>query len=243
MPLRDHFRPPVNAHHRWNEVHGLWPGMLVRQLFDLLPENYQAAPNIVLGGMFEIDVSTFEDDTAAASELNDRISTSDAVEQSPAPTITIEAEIGHQDTYEVRVYDEQRQRQLVAAIEIISPANKDRPESRQTFLAKIATLLQQGVCVSIIDLVTIRRFNLYDGLLEMLERDDPQLTTTPADIYAVTLRTRHPNQQRSLLDVWYYPMELGQRLPTLPIWLNQDHHIMLDLELSYEETCRLLRIR
>lgn len=77
----------------------------------------------------------------------------------------------------------------------------------------------------------------------MLDRNDPQLTPTAAGIYAVTLRTRSPNQHRSLLDVWYYPMELGQRLPTLPIWLNRDQHIMLDMELSYEETCRLLRIR
>lgn len=165
MPLRDHFRPPVNSHLRWDEVHGLWPGMIVRQLFDLLPENYQAAPNIVLGGVFEIDVSTFEDETSITNPFAERNSNGEAVEQSPTPTITIEAEIGQQDTYEVRVYDEQRQRQLVAAIEIVSPANKDRPESRQAFIAKIATLLQQGVCVSIIDLVTIRHFNLYDGLL------------------------------------------------------------------------------
>ena len=37
-------------------------------------------------------------------------------------------------------------------------------------------------------------------------------------------------------------MTLGQPLPTLPIWLDIDLHVLLDLETSYEETCRLLRI-
>ncbi len=27
MPLRDHFRSPVNDKHRWDEVHGQWLGM------------------------------------------------------------------------------------------------------------------------------------------------------------------------------------------------------------------------
>ena len=37
MPLRDHFRSPVNDKHTWDEVHGLWPGMIVRELFEILP--------------------------------------------------------------------------------------------------------------------------------------------------------------------------------------------------------------
>jgi hypothetical protein len=37
-------------------------------------------------------------------------------------------------------------------------------------------------------------------------------------------------------------MTIGQPLPTLPIWLSPGLRIMLPLESSYEETCRLLRI-
>jgi hypothetical protein len=32
-------------------------------------------------------------------------------------------------------------------------------------------------------------------------------------------------------------------LPTLPVWLRDDLAVSLDLEASYEETCRTLRIR
>jgi hypothetical protein len=64
---------------------------------------------------------------------------------------------------------------------------------------------------------------------------------TPA-LYAVTVRGRKRIRQRPLLDTWYYPLALGQQLPTLPICLDVDLGVLLDLETSYEETCRVLHI-
>ena len=62
MPLRDHFRSPVNDKHSWDQLHGLWPGMMVRELFDLLPPGFQATAHVHLGAPFEIDVSAYEED-------------------------------------------------------------------------------------------------------------------------------------------------------------------------------------
>jgi hypothetical protein len=149
MPLRDHFHPPVLDKHTWDEVHGLWPAMIVRDLFDLLPPGFQAAPNIHLGSPYEVDVSTFEHDTREpGSELGDA---GVAAASAPAPTLTLEADFSDLDEYEVRIYDADRGRHLVAAIEIVSPSNKDRPETREAFVGKVATLLQKDVCVSIVD--------------------------------------------------------------------------------------------
>jgi hypothetical protein len=86
-------------------------------------------------------------------------------QEAPAPTLTLETELPEQDEYEVRVYDARRGRTLVAAIELVSPSNKDHPESRRAFVAKCAALLQKDVCVSIVDVVTVRQFNLYADLL------------------------------------------------------------------------------
>ena len=61
-------------------------------------------------------------------------------------------------------------------------------------------------------------------------------------LYAATLRGRKRLHQRPLLDAWFYPMIVGQPLPALPIWLDVDRRAMLELEVSYEETCRLLHI-
>jgi hypothetical protein len=140
------------------------------------------------------------------------------------------------------VYDAERGRLLVAAIEIVSPSNKDRPENRRAFVAKVAALLQKGVCVAIVDLVTIRQFNLYADLLELIGGADPQFGPNPPHLYAVTIRSRKRPAKRSLLDMWFYPMALGQPLPTLPIWLDAELRVLLSLEPSYEETCRLLHI-
>jgi hypothetical protein len=65
LPLRDHFRLPVNDTHSWDEVHGQWPGEIVRHLTTLLPAGFQAAPKIHLGSVFEVDVRTYDIDSRA----------------------------------------------------------------------------------------------------------------------------------------------------------------------------------
>jgi hypothetical protein len=241
MPLRDHFGPPLAERRSWEEVHGQWPAMIVQQLFGLLPEGFEAAPRVHLGSFFEIDIATFEpDETSPASGSPANQGSATAVEAPPTPSLTVETDLPAQDEYEVRVYDARRGRRLVAAIQIVSPANKDRPEHRTAFVAKCLALLQQQVCVSIIDLVTIRDFNLYVDLLTQIGQRDESLGSAPPPLYAVTCRTR-PEGSIHLLDTWSYPLAVGQPLPRLPLWLPE-HFIDLDLEASYEDTCRVLRI-
>ena len=242
MPLRDHFRSPVNDKHHWSELHGGWPMEIVRQLFDLLPPGFQAGPKVYLGSPFEVDISAFELDSREPADERDSGSGGTATLTALSPTLTIEADLSEQDQYEVLIYDAERGRQLVAAIEIVSPSNKDRPDSREAFVGKVAGLLQKDVCVSIIDLVSIRQANLYVELLEFLGRTDPKLASPPPSQYAVTLRARKHPKRKTLLDAWFYPMTVGDVLPTLPIWLSPDLGILLPLEPGYQETCRLLRI-
>lgn len=160
-----------------------------------------------------------------------------------SPTLTVEADLSEIDEYEIRIYDSEHGRILVAAIEIVSPSNKDRADTRELFVGKVATLLQQGVCVSIVDLVSVRQANLYARLLALLGRSDPSLGETPPHLYAVTLRARkRPKKRLAMLDAWFYPMTLGQPLPTIPIWLAPALRVMLPLETSYQETCHILGI-
>src|ERR1019366_3812455 len=134
---------------------------------------------------------------------------------------------------------------LVAAIELVSPANKDRPEHRRAFAAKCAALLQNQVSVTIVDLVTIREFNLYEELLDLIGQTDPALGAAPPLMYAVACRATKPGAEPSdpwQLDTWLRPLQLGMALPTLPLWLADNLSLALDLEESYEETCKALRI-
>ncbi|VTT98312.1 Uncharacterized protein OS=Candidatus Entotheonella sp. TSY1 GN=ETSY1_33795 PE=4 SV=1: DUF4058 [Gemmataceae bacterium] len=204
MPLRDHFRSPVNNTHSWDEVHSQWPGEIVRDLTAILPAGFRAAPKVHLGSSFEVDVGGYDLDSRDPDPLPDP--SNGHTQAALSPTLTVEAELADQDEYEVRIYDTERGRQLVAAITIVSPANKDRPNTREVFTGKAAALLQQGVCVSLVDLVTVRQANLYAELLTLLDRSDPALTPTPPSLYAVTIRTRKGPKHRTLLDAWFYPM-------------------------------------
>jgi hypothetical protein len=145
------------------------------------------------------------------------------------------------DEYEVRVYDTRRGGRLVAAVEIVSPANTDRPEHRRAFVAKCASLLQNRVCVAIVDLVTTRDFNLYNDLLELFGQTDPSLVEGHPSLYAVSCRWARKGDGW-LLETWTRPLALGRPLPTLPLWLAEDLAVPLELEQSYEETCRVLRL-
>src|SRR5205823_10569026 len=129
---------------------------------------------------------------------------------------------------EVRVYDAKRGRRLVASVELISPAIKDRPEHRRLFVAKCAALLQQRVSVVLVDVVTVRDFNLYGELLELIGPSDPSLGREPASLYAVSCRWR-PGPAVGRLETWYQPLALGQPLPTLPLWLSDDFGVPLGL--------------
>src|SRR5580698_3824838 len=135
MPLRDHFRPPVDDVHSWDELHGGWPMMIVQELVQILPEPYFAAPGVHLGTLYEIDVGTHRDPVPESTGLEGGEGGVGVVAYAPPkPTLTLEPRLPNQDIYEVRIYDSRRNRQLVAAIEIVSPSNKDRPENRATFI-------------------------------------------------------------------------------------------------------------
>jgi hypothetical protein len=241
MPLRDHFRPPLDDLTSWEGFHGQWPAMIVQQLNAKLPPGYVAEPRIPLGSAFEIDVAAYAGDAEPTGALDTESHGGIATRAwSPAaPTLLLETEEPTPAEYEVLVYDVRRGRRLVAAVEIVSPANKDRPDHRRSFVQKCEALLRKGVCVAIVDLVTIRTANLYLELAELIGAAEPVVARK--SLYAVTCQSSH-NGDKWRVEAWEHDLTLGQPLPTLPLWLTADLAVPLKLEASYEETCRALRI-
>jgi len=215
--------------------------VIVQQLGTKLPADYIAEPRVHLGAQVEIDVATFDHDDSGR-DYADKERVEPAAAWAPAePTLTVETELADFDEYEVRFYDVHRGRRLVAAVEIVSPANKDRSENCHQFTAKCAALLRQGVSLVVVDLVTVRHFNLYAELLELIGQRDPAIGDPPPPTYAAACRWR-PRGKSRWLDVWNHPLAVGQALPCLPLWLTKELAIPLDLEASYEQTCRDLRL-
>jgi hypothetical protein len=217
--------------------------VIVQHLRRVLPAGYVAEPRVHSGSQVEIDVAAFEKDEPpslpAPGPGNGGVAT--ALWAPAQPTVVVETALPDYDEYEVRIYDAKRGRRLVAAIEIVSPANKDRPEHRNVFVAKCVALLRSGVAVSVVDLVTVRQFNLYAELLAFIGHNDPTMGAEPPDLYAASCRWVRKGK-RTLLELWSQALVLGQPLPTLPLWLTEDLVVPLDLEPSYEQACRDLWI-
>jgi hypothetical protein len=242
MPLRDHFHPPLSESRPWDGVHGQWPAMIVLDLFRRMPASYTASPRVHLGAEFEIDIAAFdEQDPLKSRSVNDSGggAAATAVWAASKPTMAVEVKLEKQDEYEVLVHD--RAKRLVAAIEIVSPANKDRPEHQRNFATKCAALMQQGVSVSIVDLVTVGRGNLYLEMLDLLRESDRSFAADLGSTYATSCRWREEGTSWKL-ESSAYPLRVNHSLPTLPLWLSPDLAVPLELEQTYEETCRVLRI-
>jgi hypothetical protein len=240
MPLFDHFHAPLRKRRHWESIHSSWTTLIARQLNkQSLPAGFIAEPHVTLGVTVEADVAMFEED-ADEADRRDRPIPGGVWVPSP-PSIVSRVDLAGLDVCEVRVYDDEMARTLVAAVEVVSPANKDRPSHRRAFVAKCAAYLQQDVAVVIVDVVTSRRCNLYAELAEFLELTPQACRAVPSHLYAVACRTsRH--RKRLLLQAWPFQLRVGQPLPTLPLWLTRDLAVPLDLESSYAFTCDSLSI-
>jgi hypothetical protein len=238
MPLRDHFHPPVETIASWEEVHGLWPGIIAMRLNAILPPRYRCGLKVHLGTLVEVDVANFERDatTAAHDDATNGIGGS---WESETPTLLLETEELTPAEYEVRVYDLTRAQRLVAVVELVSPSNKDRSQSRKAFVDKCHALLQQEVCVVIVDIVTNYTANLYAELADRLGAMPPSIAE--CTIYAVSCRTR-PGRRGVRVETIERQLAVGSPLPTLPLYLSESFRVPLELEATYEDTCRGLRI-
>ncbi|MFO0796606.1 MAG: DUF4058 family protein [Gemmataceae bacterium] len=148
MPLRNHFRPPVSKRASWEMLHGQWPAAIVQQLRTTLPPGFTAGPRVHLGTFYEIDVSAYEADDVPQPAPGDAGGGAVAAWTATEPSVAVEVEPEEEYEYAVHVYDAERDQTLVAAVELVSPANKDRPEKRNSFVARCAALLKgRGVGV------------------------------------------------------------------------------------------------
>src|SRR4051794_20167358 len=158
------------------------------------------------------------------------------------PLVTAGGRVEVDSAYEVQVLQQLGGPKLRAAIELVSPANKDRLGHRQAFAVKCAAHLQRGVSVIIVDVVTERTANLHAEVAQVLGRADALAWPAAAELYAVTYRPVR-TEDGGRIEAWPEALAVGQPLPTLPLWLEDDLCLPLRLEESYRATCASLRIR
>jgi hypothetical protein len=234
MPLRDHFHSPLVDIRHWHSFHNAWATYLAENLNSKLPPGYFAEPHVQFG--IEIDVATLRDPLIPSQNFSSQTPAT-ASWTPPAPTAVIDFPF-ITDIIEVLVFSGKSGPELAGAIELVSPANKDRPSSRDAFVAKCRNYLQQALGLVIVDTVTSFRTNLHHELLVALSHEHGN--NAPESIYCSAYRVVEIDSTR--LQVWNQPLQLMDSLPTLPLWLGHDLCLAVDLETTYERTCQQLRI-
>jgi hypothetical protein len=226
MPLMDHFHPPLSSRRQWHAFHHSWATVIAFELNRLLPHGFFAEPNVQFG--IEIDVAAFEESHGAMT----------SAWSPPAPTQTVPFSLAT-DVVEVQVFSSEAGPVLAGAIELVSPANKDRAAHRDAFISKCATLLQNSVGLIVVDVVTSREADLNEELLQRLAASP---AAAHSSLWAASYRpTRSANE--TALEIWHFPLSVGSPLPALPFWLKAGVCLSLDLEQCYIRTCRDLAIQ
>ncbi|MEZ4676636.1 MAG: DUF4058 family protein [Caldilineaceae bacterium] len=143
--------PTRYPRHRWHGFHNAWATHSAAALNQTLPPAYFAAPNVHFA--IEIDTAVLREagvvyTTASDSEIAENGTNgkpSIAKWQPPTPSHRVLFD-PTDDTVEVLVYSDSGGEgpTVVAAIELVSPANKDRAGQRSAFTAKCEGYLRSG---------------------------------------------------------------------------------------------------
>jgi len=244
MPLLDHFHLTSDLSVKWASVHAMWAAEITGRLnAHWLGPKFTAGPRTTVAGHSEIDIATYEREIpashAAAGTTNGTPLAAIASWTASAPLLSHAVEFPSLTEVQIVKADEGI---IVAAIEIISPRNKDRPEAREAFVGKCLDYIGQGVCVVIIDVVTTLRANLQVQLAKQLGISPSQFDTLQSSpLYSATFRPTERDGQ-STVDVWSELCLIGSTLPTMPMRLTGDTFVPVEFELTYQEACRRLKV-
>src|SRR4051794_33656614 len=207
MPLLDHFHPPLSTQRHWESFHTTWATAIADALnAEWLPEGYFAEEQLHPAARVEIDVATFEE-RASAAEPGGVALAGPRTFTPPGPTWTVPNSII--EGIELLVFNGEGGPTLVGAVELVSPANKDRLEARRAFAIQCASYLHQGVGLVIVDVVTSRSANLHNEIVSLLQQSSPSQMPADASLYAVAYRPAHRNAKDEL-DIWSKTLAVGR---------------------------------
>ena len=119
---------------------------------------------------------------------------------------------------------------LVALLEVVSPANKDRPRTVEDFAAKAVEALDAGIHLLLVDLFPpgpCDPHGMHGLVRQCLDQcDEPY--DLPAD-EPLTLASYAAGPQ---VEVYLEHLAVGAALPAMPLFLNPDRYINVPLEFN-----------
>jgi hypothetical protein len=121
---------------------------------------------------------------------------------------------------------------LVAMLEILSPANKDRPQTVEDFAAKVVSALDLGIHVLVVDLFPPGP-NDPQGIHGAI-RHQLNLSDEPYDLPADEPLTLVSYQAAEKIEARLEHLAPGTVLPDMPLFIRPDKYVNVPLESTYE---------
>lgn len=121
---------------------------------------------------------------------------------------------------------------LVAMVEIVSLANKDRALSVQGFAAKAISALDFGVHLLVVDLLPPTAHDP-NGFHDVIHRELEQ-SEEPYDLPADAPLTLASYVAGPKIDVFLEHLGIGAALPEMPLFLNRERYVNVPLEPTYQ---------
>ena len=220
-----------------NSLHLIWQAQLLDWIQPRLPAGYRA----YLGSVPALTI----DAPNGRPDLGVRQWPAEPAPPTPPPTTAV---LPEPDTEAVAVFELDPQTavhidldgKLIAAIEIVSPRNKDRPDARQRYLGRYLAYIRQAVHLMLIDaLPRPEDFSFADAIAANLGLDQPPCPVP----FVVSYRVGEPVPDGTLVAVWRRPLRVGEPLPTLPLALTTHDSVSVDLEATYREAARRVYLR
>jgi hypothetical protein len=122
---------------------------------------------------------------------------------------------------------------LIALLEIVSPANKDRGQSVEEFVDKIESALLVGVHLLLADLFPPSRHDPQGMHGAIQERLNP--SEEPYDLPVDEPLTLASYIAAPRVDVYLEHVAVGGILPEMPLFLHPERYINLPLEATYRK--------
>jgi hypothetical protein len=234
MPMHDWTRVTAGTYHNF---HFRWIAAIMDRLnAGLLPPGFFAMAEQSIGRP-ETDVVTLQTRPLSEDEAARNGGAAVATSQPKTRFVSaLESERYARKANRIAVHHELGE--VVAVIEIVSPGNKDRRHSLQSFVAKAIDLIEQQVNLLIIDPFPPGTHDPRGVVGAVLDEFGNQQFDLPPD-KPLTLATY---QVEPIATAYAETLAVGDRLPDMPLFLYNAHHIYVPLEETYQTTWNVLPI-
>lgn len=229
MPIHDWTRVASGTFHHF---HASWITHLTEALNrDLLPTGFFAMQEQHAGNIVpDVLTLTSPEWTDAGTATGNRVPAGGLALAEAPPHVSLRVGLNPEDTYRLRrrtiSIRQEPDNRIVAMIEIISPGNKEGAKHLKSFVNKSVDAMRSGIHLLIVDLFPPNAANphrIHGAIWDDSFEQPPDRPLTLVSYIA-------DDEPEAFVE----PIQVGQRLPDMPVFLDPSWYVNVPLEATYE---------